>query len=77
MRAHQVQIVLHNISLERLNGKTAVAHRHDERVVDEAAPDFLDFRSREEILDEVAPNLCQSGIAGGGVSGTNGEKGKL
>lgn len=62
MRTHQVKVVLHNVSLERLDGKTAVAHRHDEGVVDEAAPDFLDFRSREEILDEVAPIPCQNNI---------------
>ena len=52
---YEVEIVLDNVPLERVQGQSPVPHAHDKRMVDERIPDWLDVLSREKVLDEVTP----------------------
>lgn len=56
---YEVEIVLDDVPLERLQRQRSVAHGHDERMVDKLLPHVLDVWPLEKVLEEVAPVSCQ------------------
>ena len=51
----EIQIVLHQISLERIQRQLAIAHGQDKGVVDKLVPHRGNVWSVEKILEEATP----------------------
>jgi hypothetical protein len=52
---YEVEVVLDDVALERLERQLSIPKTHDERVVDESVPDGFDVWAVEKVFDEVAP----------------------
>lgn len=52
-RTYEIDIILHQISLEGLSRQSPITHGHNKRVVDVAVPYWGDVGSFEKIIEEV------------------------
>lgn len=52
-RTYEIDIILHQISLERLSRQSPITHGHDKRVMDVAVPYWGHVGSFKKIIEEV------------------------